>query len=390
MRPVPEGGFNLDQETPHNVGMKPIAWLAFPLLQPFFVAAQDCTPAAWLRLDGERPAAVAPGALMAEMARRDVVLLGESHVDADHHRWQLHTLAQLHAQRPQMVIGFEAFPRRVQPALDKWVAGELTEQQFLAEARWDEVWSAPAELYMPLFEFARLHRLRMVALNVEKKLTETVAAKGWDAVPVGEREGITRPASAPKAYLDELARVHKEHGGKTTLRNFVEAQQTWDRAMAQALAREAGREALVVGIIGSGHLRYGHGVALQLGDLGITRVGTLLPVERTSCKDLTARIADAAFVVPERAAVEPPPPRLGVQLEQADGGVRLVDVMAGSLAERTGLRKGDVIVTAAGKALTRMSELIGTVRAVPEGAWLPLQVKRGAETHEIVVKFPPR
>jgi uncharacterized iron-regulated protein len=389
MRPVPKGGFNLDQETPHNVGMKPIAWLAFAWLQPFLAVAQDCSPAAWLRLDGERPAAVAPGVLIAEMARRDVVLLGESHIDADHHRWQVHTLAQLHAQRPQMVIGFEVFPRRVPPALDRWVAGELTEQQFLVEARWDEVWSTPAALYMPLFEFARLHRVPMVALNVEKKLTETVAAKGWDAVPEGEREGVTRPAPAPKAYLDELGRVHKEHGGKTTLRNFIEAQQTWDRAMAQALARQAGRGALVVGIIGSGHLRYGHGVALQLRDLGVTRVGTLLPVERAWCKDLAAGIADAAFVVPERAAVKPPPPRLGVQLELADGGVRLVDVMAGSLAERTGLRKGDVIVMAAGKRLTRMSELIGTVRAAPEGTWLPLQVKRGADMHDIVVKFPP-
>jgi uncharacterized iron-regulated protein len=389
MRPVPKGGFNLDQENPHNVGMKPIASLALALLQPFFAAAQDCTPAGWLRLDGERPVAVAPGTVIAEMARREVVLLGEQHDRADHHRWQVHTLAQLLAQRPRMIIGFEAFPRRVQPALDKWVAGELTEQQFLAESRWEEVWTSPAELYMPLFEFARLHRVPMVALNVEKKLTEAVAAKGWDAVPQAEREGVTRPAPAPKAYLDELAQVHKAHGGKSTLRNFTEAQQTWDRAMAQALAGQVGRDALVVGIMGAGHLRYGYGVTLQLRDLGVTRVGTLLPIEPAQCKELAAGIADAAFVIPPQAATKPPPPRLGVQLGQEGAAVHLVEVMAGSLAERTGLRKGDVIVAAAGKPLKRISELIRTVRAVPEGAWLPLQVRRGDETHEIVVKFPP-
>jgi hypothetical protein len=291
-----------------------------------------------------------------------------------------------------MVIGFEAFPRRVQPALDKWVAGELTEQQFLAEARWDEVWSMSSELYMPLFEFARLHRVPMVALNVDKALTDAVAAKGWDAVPEREREGLTRPAPAPKDYLQDLEEVHKMHrasGGKTTLRHFVEAQQTWDRAMAQGLAAQTGRGALVVGIIGSGHLRYGHGVALQLRDLGVTRIGTLLPVERALCKELAAGFADAAFVIPERPTVKPPPPRLGVQLEQDGANVRLAEVMAGSLAERTGLRKGDVIAAAAGKTLTRIGELIRTVRAAPEGTWLPLQVKRGEETHDIVVKFPP-
>ena len=369
--------------------MKPTAWLAFLLLQPLPAAAQDCTPGGWLRLGGERPASVAAGALIAEMAQRDVVLLGEQHVDADHHRWQVHTLAQLHAQRPQMVIGFETFPRRVQPALDKWVAGELTEPQFLAEAQWEEVWNVPPELYMPLFDFARLHRVPMVALNVDKKLTEAVAAKGWDAVPERGREGVTRPAPAPKAYVDELTQVHKEHGGKTTLRNFIEAQQTWDRAMAQALARQAGRGALVVGIIGSGHLRFGHGVALQLRDLGVTRVGTLLPVERKDCKELVAGLADAAFVIPERPAVNPPPPRLGVQLDQEGGVVRLADVFAGSLAERTGLRKGDLIVGAAGKPLRGVGELIRTVRAAPDGTWLPLQIKRGAETQDVLVKFPP-
>jgi len=369
--------------------MKPLAWLAFLLIQPLSVAAQDCSPAAWLRLDGERPAAVAPGALIAEMARRDVVLLGESHDEADHHRWQLYTLAALHAQRARMVIGFEAFPRRVQPALDKWVAGALTTSQFFAEVQWEEIWNFPTELYLPLFEFARLHRVPMVALNVDRKLTGAVSAKGWDAVPEAEREGVSRPAPAPKAYLDELARAHKEHKAQVPLANFVEAQQTWDRAMAQALAPHA-RGALAVGIIGSGHLRHGHGVALQLRDLGVQRVATLLPVEASQCKELVAGLADAAFVLPERVAAKPPPPRLGVQLEQQGDAVRLAEVLPGSLAERSGLRKGDVIAAAAGKPVKRMRELIAAVRAQPGGTWLPLQVQRGSETHELVVKFPPQ
>ena len=61
--------------------------------------AQDCAPATWLRLAGDRPAAAAPADLIADMAARDVVLLGEHHDVADHHHWQLHTLAALHARR---------------------------------------------------------------------------------------------------------------------------------------------------------------------------------------------------------------------------------------------------------------------------------------------------
>jgi hypothetical protein len=51
------------------------------------------------------------------LAKRGVVLLGETHDQAAHHRWQLHTIAALFSHRPDMAIGFEMFPRRVQPVV---------------------------------------------------------------------------------------------------------------------------------------------------------------------------------------------------------------------------------------------------------------------------------
>ena len=366
----------------------PAALLFVASLLALPASAQDCRPASWVRLDPTGPAVVGPDALLDDVARREVVLLGETHDDADHHRWQLHTLAALHSRRPDMVLGFEMFPRSAQPVLERWVAGELSAERFLEEVRWDEVWSLPADLYLPLFEFARLHRIPMVALNVERQLAQAVAEKGWEGVPETEREGVSRPAPAPQAYLDELERAHREHASRIPFRNFVQAQQTWDRAMAQALASRRGR--LAVGIVGSGHLRHGHGIALQLRDLGVGRIATLLPVDAADCGKLAPGLADAAFVLPSRADAKPPPPRLGVQLEQEGGVVRLAGVVPGSLAERSGLRQGDVIAAAAGKALRRASDLVALVREVPAGTWLPLDVRREGETRELVVKFPPR
>jgi S1-C subfamily serine protease len=69
--------------------------------------------------------------------------------------------------------------------------------------------------------------------------------------------------------------------------------------------------------------------------------------------------------------------------------VRLAEVTPGSLAERMGLRKGDIVTAAAGKPVKQVRELIAAVRAQPDGTWLPLQVRRAAEVHELVVKFPP-
>lgn len=371
-------------------------------------AASRCLqPGTWSLADVVPPTAADGSTLIADMAQREVVLLGEQHDDADHHRWQLQTLAALHARRPDMVIGFEMFPRRVQSVLDRWVAGELSEAQFLDEVEWGKVWSMPAELYLPLFHFARLNRIPMVALNVEQTLTRKIAAQGWDAVPEAEREGVGRAATPVESYVDFLFGVHRAHArsqpphpalgpkhSDTAFRNFVDSQLTWDRAMAEALAgalrpAEAAAAPLVVGIVGSGHVRYGHGVAHQLRDLGVSRIGLLLPMPAaTDCVSLKPGIADAVFAVPEPARPPAPPPRLGVSLEEHRDGVRVAEVAMGSLAARTGLRVGDIIIEAAGAPVRRSVTLVGLIRRQPAGTWLPLTLRREGERLELVVRFP--
>lgn len=368
--------------------------------------AQSCPePATWSALDGERPRAAQAPALLDRMAQREVVLLGEVHDDADHHRWQLQTLAALHARRPDMAIGFEMFPRRVQPVLDRWVAGELAVKEFLEQSEWHANWNMPAELYLPLFEFARINRIPMLALNIERKLSRAITEKGWDAVPDAEREGLGRPAPPAEAYRDGLFEVYLQHPtlrgkgakgakpkkGDEAFRFFVESQTAWDRAMAEALARRAGAgKPLAVGVMGSGHIRHGHGVPHQLRALGVKSVGTLLPLTAgDECKDIRAGLADAVFMLPAQVAAKPAPPRLGIQLEDHPGGVRILAVTAGSLAEQTGLQRGDVILKMAGRPVQKVLVAISLVRLQPAGTWLPLRVKRGEETLELVVKFPP-
>ncbi|MCC4118408.1 ChaN family lipoprotein [Aromatoleum toluclasticum] len=370
------------------------------------VAPACLTPAGWSSLDGEHPRATDAMALLAEMAKRDAVLLGEQHDEDDDHRWQLQALAALHALRPDMVIGFEMFPRRVQPALDRWVAGELTLKEFLEQSDWGKVWKMPVELYLPLFQFARINRIRMAALNVDGQLNQAIAEKGWDAIAPAQREGVGRPAAPSEAYRDFLFDVYREHpvrnrkeGTEATrsdaaFRYFVESQTTWDRAMAEAMARYLGPgpaagKPLVVGIMGSGHIRFGHGVPHQLRDLGVTRVGTLLPVPADfDCKQLRAGLADAVFALPKQAAPQREPPRLGVSLDEDGGGVRIVEVTAGSLADRSGLKDGDRLVEVAGLPVKQTGAVSAAVRGQPPGTWLPLRVKRGADTLDFVVKFP--
>lgn len=338
--------------------------------------------------------------VLARAARGQVVLLGETHDNADHHRWQQHTLAALAALRPKTVIGFEMFPRRVQAALDRWVAGELGEEEFLKASDWSEVWGFESALYLPLFHFARLNRIRMIALNVEREFVRTVNSRGLAAVPAEKRENVSDAVPATPAYLDWLYPIYAEHRKKegapsredAEFRRFVEGQLLWDRAMAQALAENARRDpdALIVGVMGSGHIMHGYGVPRQLRDLGISRIATLIPWDpKADCKDLSADVATAVFGV---AAARPGPerPLLGITVESGTGGVRVIAVRRGSIAEAAGLREGDVLVEAAGRTLKIPGEVRAIVEAMAPGTWLPLKARRQNESIEIVAKFPAK
>lgn len=360
------------------------------------------TVGAWL---DPKTGAILPAPPLADLARRKIVLLGENHENAEHHRWQLHTLAGLYAYRPDMVVGFEMFPRAAQPALDTWSRGDSSESEFLEATRWRQVWGYDADLYLPLFHFVRQSRLAMVALNVDRQLVARVGEVGWQAVPDDMKEGVSDPAPAVPAYRRALAEIYREahlttpsatpeetEPASDDVARFVEAQLTWDRAMAQALAeaRRQAPEALVVGILGRGHVEQGHGVPHQLADLGEADVAVLLAVEAgADCDALDPGIADAVFLVAPVVSAEPAAkPRLGVRIEQAEDGVRVVEVSAGSVAEAAGLAAGDVIRSAAAVPLARRAQLIEIVQRQAPGTWLPLEIARDGETLEIVAKFP--
>ena len=358
------------------------------------------------------------------LASHPVVLLGEAHSSAEHHRWQLHTIAALHARNPDMVLGFEAFPRRLQPVLDRWAAGELDRGEFLEAVEWNRVWRYHPDLYMPLFHFARMHRLRMVALNVDIDLIRKVRKEGWPAITEAERQGIGDPVAPGEAYLDSLAAVfahHREmekgghHGresddagnddppeavdrGDPAFRRFVAAQLTWDRAMAEALADAPSAEGrpLVVGIVGGGHVEYGYGIPHQLADLGVTGAAVALPWdEGRGCTTLKSSdgTAVAGFVFGIDAPGEPEKPAkplLGVFITDKDGGVHVDGVMPDSVARNSGLKKGDLIVEAAGVATARTQDLIAIVQRQAAGTWLPLKVERDDDTIDIIARFPPK
>ncbi|MCW8916272.1 MAG: ChaN family lipoprotein [Magnetovibrio sp.] len=356
--------------------------------------------------------------LLTRVRTKDIVLLGETHAIGDHHRWHLQTVAQLHALNPDLILGFEAFPRRVQNALDRWVAGELSEKEFIQESDWETVWKYDVNFYMPLFHFARMNKIPMVALNVDRALIRKVSSDGWKNVPQNQRRGIGDPKPASQPYIDMLGEVYGQHStrsGKESetngppkgpgledpmFSNFVDVQLTWDRAMAEAAntavktARAKGRAPQLVAIVGRGHMDNFLGIPEQLKDLGQSNFAVLTPWDKMrKCADLTNQngtaAADAVYgIALTKDTFSAAKPKLGVLIENGDDGVLVGAVVKKSIAEKAGIKKDDVILEAAGQKVTKVGELISIIKSVSPGTWLPLHVKRGKEMMELVAQFP--
>ena len=362
------------------------------------VAASPATascpaPGQWLTPEG---AERSMDQLFSELARGKVVLLGEQHARWEHQRWQLHTLAGLYARRPDMVIALEMLPRQAQPALNAWVAGELDEATFLKRSDWRGSWGHDYEAYMPILHFARMHRVPVVAVNIDRALHSRLTVEGWDAVSEGQRYRISAPVPPPEAYRARLETVYAHHPSGLRegheAERFIAGQLVWDRVLAAGLAEAASDGALVVGLMGRAHLEYGHGVPHQLADLGIGDSRVLLPWDTNGdCVTLREGVAHAVFGIAAGERHEPPRPTLlGVYIEADEAGVLIVGIASDSVAEGSGLETGDVITHAAGQRLRLPEELVSLVRLQPPGTVLPLSVLRDGRETEILARFPAR
>ncbi|MBO9475229.1 ChaN family lipoprotein [Shimia sp. R10_1] len=225
--------------------------------------------------------------VIAQAAQAQAVLLGEQHDKAENHRWQMHVAAGLLALRSDLVMGFEMFPKRLNPVLQDWVDGKIAEPEFAERVEWGTVWGFDISLYMPLFHFCRDFGIPMLGLNCRRGLVTEVGKEGWDAIPEPDREGLTQAAPASAAYRKYLFDIT---GGAFPNRKatspedpqfdrFVRAQQTWDRAFACRIAEIAlsSSAPLVIGIIGRGHLEHRYGTPSQLVDQGVNNCRVLLP-----------------------------------------------------------------------------------------------------------------
>jgi len=163
---------------------------------------------------------------------KTIVLVGEQHDQKGHHAAQLEIIKALHRSGTPVAVGLEMFRTNSQDALDQWGKERLSKKEF--QKIYYDNWGFPWALYSMIFEFARVVKLPLVALNVPRAVTQQVARGGFQSLSEEQRANLPFvECRVEPEYMDFIKRAYGAHGhGQMNFTNFCEAQLVWDKAMA--------------------------------------------------------------------------------------------------------------------------------------------------------------
>jgi uncharacterized iron-regulated protein len=243
---------------------------------------------------------VSPDALIARLAARRYVLLGEKHDNPDHHRLQAWIVEALVAAGRRPALAFEMFRADQADAIARHLATAPADASGLGDAvEWKRSGWPPWTMYAPIADVAVRARLPIVAANLAERAVGSLRRGGVAAL---------EPAMAAKLGLDQPipddvrqrlnADIRDGHCGKLperSLEPFVLVQRARDEHMAAAL-RDAGADGAVL-IAGANHVRRDVGVPRPLPAADTASVA-FLEVAPGSSGPPEPRVFDYAWFTP--------------------------------------------------------------------------------------------
>jgi uncharacterized iron-regulated protein len=200
---------------------------------------------------------VAPDVVRHAARETNLVLLGETHDNLEHHRLQRDMLAHLVAQAHRPALVMEQFDREFQSQLDaERIRPGRSPDAVLDAGRFNRR-SWQVDGYRPLVELALEFDLPIVAGNLSRNDARAI---------VRDPKQAALPPVDPRIEQALGEDITRSHCGDTVepglLAGMVAAQRARDLTMAQALTKHAQRGAVL--IAGAGHVRADRGAPLYL------------------------------------------------------------------------------------------------------------------------------
>lgn len=327
--------------------------------------------------------------IVANMGDSRVLLIGEQHTRFEHHLNQLQLIQKLMNAGHKVAIGMEMFQQPYQSALDDYVAGKSTEAEFLTASQYFQKWRYDYNLYKPIIDYAVSQKLPLLALNIEADVTQQVARKGMHSLDVQKQQQLPEQLDFDtQRYRTDLKSVFESHqnitaGQENRFDYFLQSQTLWDESMAQTASRflKQNPDHILVILAGNGHLRYRYGIPQRL-----ARLSSLKPVTVVQDDAIETDIAD--YVLVTRPLKGASTPKIGIYLDmESKDQVIVNDVTEDSVAEKTGIKKGDIILELDNRKLKSFTDLKLALLYADTSKPVKARIKRGEKTLEKIFNF---
>jgi len=325
------------------------------------------------------PQSLSFAAIMEQIADRRVVHVGENHTRLEDHQLQLRVIRALFAQNPKLAIGMEMFSRETQPILDRYVAGELSEPEFLRQSKYFSKWGYDYRFYREIINFARRNKIPIVALNQDKAIVSKVFKEG--AAALSDEELAKVPADRDLAIPDYRQRIsgvfsmHGQNGADPKqFNNFFQAQAIWDETMAESVTTylTAHPESRMVVLAGQGHTDKATAIPPRIS----RRLPTIRQAVILNSMGGELEQDEADYLVFSKPAELPPSALLGVKLANIAEGLQVEGFSEHSKSETAGIRKKDVILALDNEPVTTIDDLKIILLSKEIGTPVTVQVKR--------------
>jgi uncharacterized iron-regulated protein len=344
---------------------------------------------------------LSPAQLAAQLKGVGILFVGEEHTNQDFHDVQLQAIRLLHESGRPVIIALEMFPYTEQATLDRWIGGNYTEEGFLSLGNWYGNWGYHWNFYRDIFLYAREHGLRMVAVNSPREVVRRVRASGFGELSPEEAAHFP-PKLAPdseehqRMYRAFFASDDALHMNAEALQGLYRAQVAWDATMGwnalQALEQDGRKDAIVVVLIGAGHVTYGLGSERQIAPHFKGRIASLIPVPvgQGGAEAGRVRASYANFVWGVPPATAPRYPSLGVSLMGSIGKSpgKIIQVSDSSPASQAGIKVGDELLRVAGTPVDSEAAVRRAMAPFRWGDVVDVVLKRDGK--EVAVPVPLR
>lgn len=296
--------------------------------------------------------------ILPELLSSQIILLGENHEEYSHHLFQLEVIKELHNYYPQLVIGLEMVQAPFQKYLDEFIEGRIDEKKLLNKIEYYERWGFDYRLYRDIFLFAKEKKIKLLALDIKGEIVKKVFKEGIHKLSEEDRVHLPeldlfRPEY--RDYLEKVFQSHKFQDNQTNFEYFYQAQVLRDEYMTERsvefLKKNPSYKMII--LVGRGHLEYGYGIPASFKRRNFHNFKSIIlgRVEK-----INPFLADYWFF-PEFEEKFEPSPKLGVILEEEKEGLKVKEVLNGSLAEKAGLIAGDLLVKVDENEVKKISDL---------------------------------